>query len=175
MADTLVLDVNGFPIATMNWQDVMTLYAKNRITVIEGDPKRPLRSESMILDLPVVVQLRTDFNRKQRREIQFSKRNVAKRDDFRCQYCGIHLDKKDYTYDHILPLSRGGRSSWKNLVLCCRPCNMFKANRTPEEAHMWLIKDPIRPDVHDKRFRYVLRIKKMKPQWKAYSKFLKEN
>lgn len=174
MADTLVLDVNGFPIATMSWQDVMTLYAKDRITVLDGDPKRPLRSQSFTIDMPVVVQLRADFARRQRREVQFSKRNIAKRDDSRCQYCGTHLDKKDYTFDHVFPTSRGGRSSWKNLVLCCRACNMYKADRTPEEAKMHLLKDPVRPDVHDKRFRYVLRIRKMKSQWKPYDKYLKE-
>lgn len=173
MADTLVLDVNGFPIATMGWQDVMTLYAKDRITVVDSDPSKPLRSQNLQLDMPVVVQLRSEFDRRQRREVQFSKRNIAKRDDNRCQYCNTYLEKKDQTFDHVFPTSRGGKSSWKNLVLCCRACNMFKADRTPQEAKMRLLKDPIKPDIHDKRFRYVLRIKKMKPQWKAYSKFLK--
>jgi 5-methylcytosine-specific restriction endonuclease McrA len=190
MADTLVLDTAGLPVQVMPWKDVMTLWSKDRIVVKESDPLRILRSPSFEMEMPVVVQLKNNFARRQRRTIPFSRRNVAIRDSSKCQYCGQTLHTREYTYDHIRPQSRGGKSNWKNLVLCCITCNMFKANRTPEEATgrfplvpkhpfsgkmmqgMFLLHEPMRPDIHDTRFNFRLTIKKLKPQWKPWASWL---
>lgn len=173
MSDTLILDPYGVPVTTMHWQDVITLYVKGRITVLVSDMDRVLRSPSFQIEMPLVVKLKMEFSRKQRRDVQFSKRNVAIRDDSKCQYCGRVLHDREYTYDHIRPVSRQGKSSWKNLVLCCLPCNMYKANRTPEEANMYLLKKPIAPNVNDVRFRHKLIVRKLKPEWEPWKKWLK--
>jgi 5-methylcytosine-specific restriction endonuclease McrA len=172
MADTLVLDTSGFPVQVMSWMDVMTLYSKNRVVVIESDPNRILHSPSFEMEMPVVVQLKNNFARRQRREVPFSRRNVAIRDHSKCQYCARLLRTNEYTYDHVMPQSRGGRSTWKNMVLCCVSCNSFKANRTPEEAGMSLLTKPVRPDVSDKRFQFRLSIKRIKPAWKPWAAWL---
>ncbi len=79
-----------------------------------------------------------------------SRRNIFTRDNFRCMYCGTKA--KDLELEHIVPKSRGGPSSWDNLVAACRGCNSRKDNRTPEEAGMPLIHRPLPSSVHTNRF-----------------------
>lgn len=164
----------GIPIATMHWKDVMTLYAKDRFVVLASDPTRTLKSANLSLEFPLVIQLKVSFKRKRRRNVQFSKRNVAKRDNSQCQYCGKFLDRKEYTYDHVVPKSLGGKSSWWNLVLACQKCNSRKANKTLEQSGMKLLQVPDEPVVGDKRFQYRVRVRKIKPAWQPWAKFLKE-
>ena len=78
--------------------------------------------------------------------IRLSKRNLLLRDGYRCQYCSDEPGPRDLNIDHIVPRSRNGQSSWENLVVSCRPCNQKKANRTPAESGMKLIKRPARPN-----------------------------
>ena len=77
-----------------------------------------------------------------RTPLRLSRRNIFLRDEHTCQYCG---SRKDLTLDHVLPRSRGGTSTWENLVACCRECNLAKGRRTPEEAKMPLRRQPVRP------------------------------
>lgn len=172
-ADTLILDPQGFPIGLTNWQKAVTLWAKNRVTIVSEDPIRVLRSQSYEMNMPVVIQLKNAFARRARREVPFSRRNVAIRDRAQCQYCGKKsLPSNEWTYDHVLPRSRGGKSSWKNMVLACVDCNFYKADRTPEEAGLHLLNKPVRPDVNDKRFAFRLRIRNVKPEWQPYKHWL---
>ena len=67
---------------------------------------------------------------------KLSRKNIWLRDKQNCQYCGDKLKLSDMTYDHVVPRSRGGKNIWTNLVTCCVPCNLKKADRTPEEADM---------------------------------------
>lgn len=94
--------------------------------------------------IPEVIILRT-FNGFVRYEIRFSRRNIFERDRNTCQYCGRRTPKPDLTIDHVIPRSRGGRDTWANVVLACIECNVKKANRTPEEARMPLIRKAIKP------------------------------
>ena len=86
-----------------------------------------------------------------RRSVGFSYRAVHERDHWTCAYCGRSVSRAPAceallaTVDHILPVSRGGRSSWTNLVSACKGCNNRKADRTPEEAGMPLRVDPYDP------------------------------
>lgn len=75
----------------------------------------------------------------------FSRRNLFRRDHNTCQYCGRRPGTAELSIDHVLPRSRGGRSSWENCVLACMPCNRKKHNRTPDEAHMRMLKKPEKP------------------------------
>src|SRR5262249_21229307 len=78
--------------------------------------------------------------------VAFSRRNVAKRDHFTCQYCGAQPGVVDVTIDHVIPRAQGGQSSWTNCVAACADCNARKADRTPDQAGMRLRKAPSRSD-----------------------------
>ncbi len=94
--------------------------------------------------IPEVVILKV-FNGFVRQEVRFSRRNIFERDKNTCQYCGRRMPKPELTLDHVVPRSRGGVDSWDNLVLACMACNVKKANRTPDEARMPLVRKPVKP------------------------------
>ncbi|HET8947455.1 MAG TPA: HNH endonuclease, partial [Candidatus Polarisedimenticolia bacterium] len=94
--------------------------------------------------VPRVVLL-IDFEGVPRHEVRFTRKNIFYRDRNRCQYCGHRFATRDLNLDHVVPLSRGGKSTWENVVCCCIPCNSRKGGRTPVEAHMRLIHVPSRP------------------------------
>ena len=94
--------------------------------------------------IPEVILLK-GFNGFVRHEVRFSRRNIFERDKNTCQYCGKRTPKADLTIDHVIPRSRGGYDAWENLVLACMACNVKKANRTPEEARMPLVRRPVKP------------------------------
>jgi len=94
--------------------------------------------------VPEVVVLR-NFNGFPRRTVAFSRRNLYRRDNFTCQYCGSQPGTELLSIDHVVPRSRGGRSTWENCVLACLDCNKRKANRTMDEAGLGLDRRPFRP------------------------------
>ncbi len=104
-----------------------------------------IRTPRARLRIPEVIALR-HYDRLPRAAVAFSRRNVAKRDHYTCQYCGAQPGAEDLTIDHVVPRSQGGQSSWTNCVAACVPCNARKADRTPEQAGMRLRKSPARPD-----------------------------
>jgi len=71
---------------------------------------------------------------------------VFLRDRFQCQYCG---STHDLTFDHVIPRSKGGLTTWENVVAACAPCNLRKANRMPSEIKMFPHQAPYAPTVHD--------------------------
>jgi 5-methylcytosine-specific restriction endonuclease McrA len=102
-----------------------------------GTPTRRIR-------VPRVVVL-VAFDRLPRMRVRFSRHNIYLRDDNTCQYCGRRLPRAELNLDHVVPRSHGGGTSWENVVCSCIPCNLRKANRTPEQAGMLLRKKPVRP------------------------------
>jgi 5-methylcytosine-specific restriction endonuclease McrA len=76
--------------------------------------------------------------------IELSRKNIIRRDNYRCQYCGKKTST--LTIDHVIPKSRGGTDTWDNLVAACVKCNNKKGNRTPSEANMPLLKKPRKPN-----------------------------
>jgi 5-methylcytosine-specific restriction endonuclease McrA len=79
------------------------------------------------------------------REAKLSRRNIFLRDDHTCQYCHKRFQAKSLNIDHVIPRSRGGKTTWENVALSCLKCNTKKAARTPKEAGMQLLKKPVRP------------------------------
>lgn len=94
--------------------------------------------------VPRVVRL-AGYDRVPRREVKFSRRNVLARDEHRCQYCGKRLPASQLSIDHVMPKSRGGPSTWMNVVAACTPCNTRKGGRLPAEAAMRLRNAPFVP------------------------------
>ena len=99
---------------------------------------------SFKIRIPRVILL-LFFDRLPHKEVKFTRHNIFERDHNTCQYCGKHFDRRELNLDHIVPRDRGGTTTWENIVCACIPCNTRKANRTPTEAGMHLVKKPKRP------------------------------
>ncbi len=112
------------------------------------DNGRLIRSPSLSIVAPDAIYL-TTYDRLPKLEVVFNRANLFMRDEYTCQYCGKSVkNPRDRTIDHVLPRSRGGKTVWTNVVLCCRKCNLKKGDRTPEEAGMRLLKKPQAPRWH---------------------------
>jgi len=106
---------------------------------------RFIKSPSVTLLIPEAIYL-PFYESLPQNEVIFSRQNLFLRDKLTCQYCGKLLkNPKERTIDHIIPKSRGGKTVWTNVVLCCKKCNLKKGNRTPEEAGLKLLKTPRTP------------------------------
>jgi 5-methylcytosine-specific restriction endonuclease McrA len=139
----LVLTSWYMPIQIVSWQDAITdLYLEK--TEVLASYTETVSSPSTTLRIPAVVRVKRHTNRI-KRGIKFSRENVATRDGFRCQYCLQRFPLRQLTYDHVFPRSRGGETTWENVVCACRTCNSKKDDNTPQEAGMVLHTVPRRP------------------------------
>ncbi|MBX3460072.1 MAG: HNH endonuclease [Planctomycetes bacterium] len=128
--------------------------------VIEADY---IRTATMHVRIPQVITL-AKFAGYPNAGVPFSRRGVYERDNGRCQYCNAVVHKRDMTLDHVVPVSRGGATSWGNCVLACGRCNHRKADRTPREAEMSLVETPQQPTREDLLLRGVHR----NPAWEPF-------
>ena len=96
------------------------------------------------MKIPEVIVL-LKFNKANLSGVKLTKRNLYIRDRQICQYSGKRIGSKEADIDHILPKSRGGKTSWENMVVCSKEINRLKGNKTPEEAGLKLIKKPEKP------------------------------
>ncbi|HEB51750.1 MAG TPA: HNH endonuclease [bacterium] len=103
-----------------------------------------IRSPSVRIAVPEVILLQR-YNRIPSHEAPFTRRNLFLRDDYTCQYCGTRCSAERLSVDHVFPRSRGGGTNWENCVLACVRCNSRKANQTPGEAGLHLLRRPARP------------------------------
>lgn len=118
--------------------------------------------------VPRVIRLLA-YDRLPRQRVKLNRRNIFARDENRCQYCGTRFPTTELSLDHVLPRSRGGESSWENLVCACTRCNKKKGGRTPREARMKLIRPPAMP-----RRSPALHLKLRSPKYVAWRTFLAE-
>jgi len=121
-----------------NWED----WIKEPIT--END--RIIITSSYDVKVPEVIVLST-YDKIYKKDIKLTKRNIYIRDGYRCQYTGEQVKELDADIDHIIPRAQGGINSWENMVVCSKEVNRMKANRTPEQAGLKLIKKPTKPNV----------------------------
>ncbi len=80
-----------------------------------------------------------------RQQVRFNRRNIYARDHSRCQYCGQRHSTSKLSLDHVVPRSRGGKTTWDNVVCSCTACNVKKGGRLPAEVGMKLVTKPIKP------------------------------
>lgn len=99
---------------------------------------------SFHIRIPRVILLSL-FDRLPKKEVKFTRHNIFERDKNTCQYCGKAFERRDLNLDHVIPKDRGGPTTWENIVCSCITCNTKKANRTPMEAGLRLIRKPKRP------------------------------
>lgn len=131
-----------YPLSLWPWQEVVKAVFLERVDVVaQYDHK--VHSPSFEMRLPSVIALR-DYVR-QDRPPAFTRFNLFLRDGFKCVYCG---SPDDLTFDHVVPRSKGGRTSWDNIVTACSPCNLRKGGRMPSEAKMHPAVKPARPTAH---------------------------
>lgn len=122
--------------AAMTWEDWSKLRPE------EGDDA--IKGVEMLFRIPEVILL-SRYDRLPKRTVHFSRRNLYKRDEMTCQYCGCQPGSQELTIDHVTPRAQGGITTWENCVLACVACNSRKADRTPKQAGMKLAKVPKKP------------------------------
>lgn len=131
-----------YPLSVWPWQEAVKAVFLNRVEVV-AEYDHLVRSPSFEMRLPSVIALR-EFIR-QDRPPAFTRFNVFLRDGFQCVYCGAG---HELTFDHVIPRSKGGRTSWTNIVAACSPCNLKKGGRMPREAKMFPARKPARPSTY---------------------------
>jgi len=132
-----------YPLSLWSWQDAIKAVFLDRVNII-AHYDFAVRSPSFEMQLPSVVCLKTYV--RPSRSPAFTRFNVFLRDRFECQYCGTG---EDLTFDHVQPRSRGGQTTWENVVAACSPCNLRKANKTCAQAKMWPTHEPFIPTIED--------------------------
>ena len=137
---TLVLNAGFEPLAVVSDRRAVVLVMRARATVLEVS-EDPLRAPGQEFERPSVILLDRYVRPSVRRPGPVSRRAVLRRDAYTCAYCSAEAD----TIDHVLPRSRGGDSSWANLVACCRKCNHRKADRLLSEIGWELHRAPREP------------------------------
>ena len=103
-----------------------------------------IRAVNFEIQVPRIIRL-LDYDRIPRSTVKFNRRNIFLRDEHRCQYCHRVFGTGQLSLDHVMPRSRGGKSTWENIVCACRKCNVRKGSRTPQEAGMKLARQPKKP------------------------------
>ena len=103
-----------------------------------------LHTISHAIRVPKILLL-NEYGELPLKEVHLNRQAIFERDGYRCQYCGKLCKGHELNLDHVMPKERGGALSWQNIVSSCLPCNTRKANRTPREAAMRLLKKPRQP------------------------------
>lgn len=142
---TLVLNAGYEPMQLISWQRALCLVLANKAEIV-AQYDSVVRSVSRTMQLPSVVRLLRYVQTVSRLGfVRCSRKNVLLRDRYQCQYCSIKCRAAAITIDHIVPRSRGGKTTWTNVVAACNQCNRRKGSRSPEAAGLSLIRQPKRP------------------------------
>lgn len=170
MADTLVLNADGQPISlippsTIQWKEAITYLWLDKVHVLEWYDDWIVSSASWETRVPAVIMLKDMMRRK--RMPRFSRYNLYLRDMFTCQYCLTSFPQSQLTLDHVLPISKGGKTTWENLVASCGPCNSRKGNN----ANIKPKRTPYHPDYFElANNRKKLDFEIKHPSWEAFLK-----
>ena len=131
--DTLVLNADGqpvsyLPLSAVQWKEAITYMFLDKCMVLEWYDDWVVSSPSWETRVPAVIMLKEMMRR--RRTPRFSKTNLYLRDLNTCQYCNTQFPRTQLTLDHVIPISKGGKTTWLNIVAACNKCNSFKGNKT---------------------------------------------
>ena len=141
MHEVLVLNSNYEPLNVCNLRRAVALMILGKAEVLI-QREVPIATGTGDVRAPSVLKMRYQVRRPMP-QLRLSRHSVLARDGYTCQYCGLR--GKDLTIDHVIPKWAGGPHTWDNLVACCRRCNLKKADKTPQQAHMKLARKPKRP------------------------------
>ncbi len=145
-SSVLVLNFGYRPIALVNWQDAFTMLFSKRAEVVQYYDDKMVQSANETWFVPSVIRFLKKASAKFfKKSIRFTRKNVWLRDYGKCQYCACSVKVSDFTYDHVVPVSKGGKTTWENIVVACVACNQKKQDRTPNQAKMTLRSQPTKP------------------------------
>ena len=157
----LVLNQSYEPLMVINAKRAIVLMIKEKVKMLERYSEN-IRSVQESFDLPSVIRLNFYVHLKYK-DIVLNRRNLLKRDDFRCQYCSNQAPP--LTIDHIVPKNKGGNDTWENLVVACARCNTRKGDTLLKHMDMKLLKKPRKPS---KLFQLQTYVNKQQDNWKQY-------
>jgi 5-methylcytosine-specific restriction endonuclease McrA len=161
----LVLNASYEPVNITRARRAIVLLVKG-VAVVEEAHERFVH---VGLQLPCVIRLR-QYRRLPVRVQTLSRRNILIRDGYACQYCGERFASAELELEHVVPRARAGRSTWENLVAACRACNARKADRTPAEAGMKLLRQPRAVTIHTSRA-FMRQLGASEAKWRKYLYF----
>ncbi|MHB1001531.1 MAG: HNH endonuclease [Armatimonadota bacterium] len=139
--EVLVLNNDYEPLNVCNLRRAIILIYLGKAEILHSNPHM-IEALNSSIDAPSVVKLRHHVKRPLP-ELKLSRRSIFARDNYTCQYCGHQA--RELTLDHVMPKRHGGKSTWENLVCCCKKCNSKKGDKTPDQFTMKLMKEPRRP------------------------------
>jgi len=148
-APVLVLNATFEPINVTAVRRALVLLLKG-VAQAEELNTSEVHSPTRAVPVPSVIRL-LSYRHIPQQSRALSRKNILMRDRNTCQFCGRQFPAAELTLDHVVPRSRGGRSSWENLVACCYNCNNNKGDRTPEEAGLRLVRRPRPFTLHTSR------------------------
>ena len=160
-APVLVLNQNYEPLNICSVRRALVLVDKGKAEFLQ-DGRGELRTIRRTIPVPSVIRLMYLVKRPLGHR-RLSRREIFERDNYTCQYCGEAT--RDLTLDHIFPRVHGGGHAWENVVSACIPCNHRKAGRTPQEAHMRLLKRPLPPKPNPY---YMFTRRRLQDDWKPF-------
>jgi len=132
----------------------------------EADEHDWISTVNFDIVVPRIIRL-LFYDRLPRKPVKFNRRNIYARDQNRCQYCGKKFSSSELSLDHVIPRSYNGVTTWENVVCACLKCNVRKGGRTPREAGMHLVKEPVKP-----RFSPVIRLALSSTKYSSWKQFL---
>lgn len=132
-----------YPLSLWSWQDAIKAVFLDRVNIVSFYDTK-VHSPRADFRLPSVVSLKSYIPPS--RNPAFTRFNVFLRDKFACQYCG---ERDELTFDHVIPRSKGGQTTWENVVAACSPCNLAKGDKLPQQVNMWPRQKPYSPTVFD--------------------------
>ena len=139
----LVLNLDHAPVAVVSAQKAIVLILLDKANLISSYEFIKIRTVSQCFDYPAVISL-NQYKNIPFRGVMLNRTNLFRRDKGECQYCG---SRRQLTIDHLIPKSKGGKTSWTNLVTACNRCNIQKGDKTPEQVGFSLRKEPFKPSL----------------------------
>lgn len=162
MKKVLLLNASYEPLNVCSWRRALILLLKGKAEEVERYDS--FINQNQNINIPSVIRLRY-YVVVPYKELPFNRKNILHRDNYTCQYCG--KVSATLSLDHIIPKSKGGKSTWENVVAACVRCNTLKADKTLQEAGMKLAKKPGRP-VNYVRFELTKQSPDLFDKWEKY-------
>ena len=148
MVETLQLSKGGIPIEIIDWQKAMSLcYVLETAFPLVEYPDKVIHTPNQSFLIPSVIQLISSDHQPKNyvKYLPFNRKNVYLRDKGRCAYCNKPVSLSNFTFDHILPQSLGGKTNWLNVVVSCIKCNSKKGCKPLNKCGLSLIREPYQP------------------------------
>ena len=151
-AQILRLNSAGNPVEWLSWQEAVCLHARELVSwtygeqvfEIHGGMSRITGKRTVVI-LQSIIACKGKVWNKRRRIPPLTNRALFQRDQNVCLYCGKRFRNSDLSRDHLIPISRGGKDTWTNVVTACKRCNAYKGSRLVDECSLDLLALPYRP------------------------------